>query len=300
MANGVPIGLRDVVYAKLVTDPAFGTGLATYETPKKIPGAITASINPNASTETLFADDGPYETASTIGNIGLELNVADLPIEVQADLLGHTLAGGVLIRKSSDIPPWIAVGFRSLKSNGSYRYTWLAKGKFSLPEQANQTKADSINWNTATISGSFVKRECDDEWERHIDQDHPDYVPTMGTNWLTNPYGTGSGDATAPTLVTSVPATGATAVAVGTTIALTFSKSMAISTLNTGNISLYNDVTGNGVAITLTVNADRTVVTASPTANLTAATKFRVVLSAGLKDTAGNSFGAKTLTFTTA
>jgi phi13 family phage major tail protein len=299
MAKGVPIGLSNLVYAKLINDPAAGMGTATYETPVPISGAITASINPNASTETLFADDGPYETASTIGQIGLELNVADLPMEVQADLLGHNIVGGVLIRKSADIPPFVAIGFKTLKSNGSYRFTWLAKGKFSLPEQANQTKADSINWNTPTISGSFLKRECDDEWERHIDQDYVDYVASQGANWFNNPYG-GAIDSVVPTLTTSVPANAATAVVVSSTVVLTFSEAMALSTLNTGNISMYNDTTGNGVAVNLSVNAARTIVTITPTANLTAATKFRVVMSAGLKDAGGNSFVAKSITFTTA
>lgn len=187
--GAVTIGLRNLVFAELLSDdPA--QGKATYGEVKRIAGAITATINPNASNETLFADDGPYDTASTIGQISLELNVADLPLDIQAELLGHTLtAQGVLIRKAGDTPPWVAVGFKSLKSNGKYRYTWLAKGKFALPEQANQTKGDSIQFNTPTISGSFVKRECDDEWERHIDEDHPNFEPEQAQNWFLNPYG---------------------------------------------------------------------------------------------------------------
>jgi len=113
--------------------------------------------------ETLFAEDGPYETATTKGQITLEINVADLPLDVQAAWLGHSKEGGVLKRCASDIPPWLAIGFRSLKSNGKYRYTWLNKGKFSLPEQANETRGDSVNFQTPTIQGSFVKRDCDDE-----------------------------------------------------------------------------------------------------------------------------------------
>lgn len=188
MAKGVAIGLRQLTVALLETDPL--EGKATYKTPVRIPGAITANINPNASNETLFADDGPYETATTIGGIDLELNVADLDLETQALLLGHTIdSNGVLIRKAGDTPPWLAVGFKSLKSNGSYRYTWLAKGKFGLQEQNNETKGDSITFNTPTINGSFVKRECDDEWERHIDEDSTNYTPEQGANWFNNPYG---------------------------------------------------------------------------------------------------------------
>lgn len=189
MGKGVMIGLRNVVIADLVTDPGEG-GVATYEDIYKVPGAISANVNPNASSETLFADDGPYETAATIGQISMELNVADLPLELQAKLFGHTLtAEGVLIRKSGDTPPWVAVGFKSLKSNGKYRYTWLAKGKFGMPEQNNETKGDSVSFQTPTTTGSFVKRECDDEWERHIDEDSTGFTPEQATNWFNNPYG---------------------------------------------------------------------------------------------------------------
>ncbi|MNH12025.1 Phage major tail protein [compost metagenome] len=190
MSKGVAIGLDRLTIAVLKTDPAAGTGKATYEATKRIAGAITANLNPNASMETLFADDGPFDTAATMGQISLELNVADLDFETQALLLGHTLdTDGVLISKSNDTPPWVAVGFRSLKSNGKYRYLWLAKGKFGLPELNNETKADSITWNTPTITGSFVKRECDDEWKRQLDEDQAGYTPQQGEDWFLGPYG---------------------------------------------------------------------------------------------------------------
>lgn len=186
----VQIGLANVVFADLTEDPAFGEGQAAYGAPVKIPGGIAANVNPNASSETLFADDGPYETASTIGQIQLSLNVADLPLELQAKLFGHTLnEAGVLIRKGNDQPPWVAVGFKSLKSNGKYRYTWLAKGKFSLPEQTNETKGDTVAFQTPTTTGTFVKRSCDDEWERHIDEDSTLFTPGQASTWFEGPYG---------------------------------------------------------------------------------------------------------------
>lgn len=194
MAKGVAIGLSNLVYAKLISDNV-GDPKATYETPVPVPGAISATINPNTSEETLFADDGPYETGTTLGAISLELNVADLPLETQAELFGHTYEGGILVRKSADTPPWVAVGFKTLKSNGSYRYTWLAKGKFNLSEQANETRGDSISFQTPTANGSFVKRECDDEWERHADEDAEGFTQEIADNWFKNPYAeaTGSG-----------------------------------------------------------------------------------------------------------
>lgn len=298
MAKGVPIGLSNLVVAKLTDDPA--SGVATYEAPTVIKGAISANINPNASNDTLFADDGPYETATTIGQIALDLNVADLDLDTQALLLGHSVVGGVLIRKSADIPPWVAVGFKSLKSNGSYRFTWLVKGKFGLSEQNNQTKGDSVAFNTPTISGSFVKRDCDDEWERHIDQDHPNYVASMGTNWFNNPYG-GTADTTPPTVSSVVPAANATAVAVGTTVVWTFSEALQLTSVTTGNFLVVADVSGAGIAGSLSLNAARTIVTFTPNSALSAATAYRAIVTTGVKDLAGNSIAnSSTTKFTTA
>lgn len=181
--NGVKIGLDSVYYSLLIADASSGV---TYSTPVSITGAIQANINPNSSIATLFADDGPLETAAQLGNIELELNMADIPLSVQATLLGKTAPTvGIMLDKSTDSPPWLALGFRSLKSNGKYRYVWLVKGKFREPEDNHQTKDDSIDFQTPTITGNFVKREYDNVWRKRADADEAGYVATTGTNWFT-------------------------------------------------------------------------------------------------------------------
>lgn len=187
--KGVQIGLDKLYYALLTSDSNDATP-CVYAAPVHVPGAITAKINPNFDNATLFADDGPYDAATALGMIDLELNVADLPLPLQAAIFGHTYtADGVLKRKGSDTPPWIAIGFRSLKSNGNYRYTWLCKGKFAPPEQSNDTKNDKVNFQTPTTKGTFVKRDYDNEWERHIDEDDALFNTPYGTNWfITGPW----------------------------------------------------------------------------------------------------------------
>ena len=184
------IGLRDVYYALLKEDPVNGT--ATYETPVRMVGAISANVNPNTSSATLFADDGPYDAATTLGEISLELNMADLDMQTQAVLLGHTYEGGLLKKKGSDVPPWVAIGFKTLKSNGKYRYYWLNKGKFAAPEDDLATKGDSIEFKTPTITGSFVKRDSDDEWERAGDEDEEAFTETIKNAWFTSPLPAGA------------------------------------------------------------------------------------------------------------
>ena len=151
------IGCDSLVYALMKTEDTTKSA-PVYDTPKAAPGVISVNINPNSSQETLFADDGPMETATTLGKIDVEINKAELTTENKADLLGHTIDGnGGLVFGDSDVPPFVAIGFRSLKSNGNYRYVWLYKGKFTDPEDQNETKGDSINFQADTIKGQFVK-----------------------------------------------------------------------------------------------------------------------------------------------
>lgn len=182
MPRGVRIGLRDVYYAILGQDDVEHG--VVYEDPERIIGAVTANINPNASTETLFADDGPMEVASTLGDIELELVMADLPLPIQAVLLGHDFnpADGRLIRKSEDTPPWVALGFRALKSNGNYRYVWLLKGKFVVPEESHETRGDTVEFQTPTINGAFTRRDYDDKYQIIGDQDEANFDPA---DWYT-------------------------------------------------------------------------------------------------------------------
>lgn len=178
MAKGVAIGLTNLYYAFLDEEKDVPLGASIdgavtglYKDPVRLAGAITANFSPSASNDTLFADDGPYEVASTLGAMTLELNVADIPPEHRAALLGEETDTGIVVSNSGNTPPWVACGMSVKKSNGSSRLIWYLKGKFAAPDENNQTKADSINWNTPTITGNFAKRVCDDNWRYAVDVD---------------------------------------------------------------------------------------------------------------------------------
>lgn len=186
------IGCDHLVYAEMTTEDT-ATSAPVYGEVKAAPGVISVNINPNASQETLFADDGPMETATTLGKIDVEINKAELTTENKADLLGHQIdANGGIVYGDSDVPPWMAIGFRTLKSNGKYRYVWLYKGKFTDPEDNNETKGDSINFQTDTIKGQFVKLnnlltingKTVRPWKYEIDADNPTAKAETMETWF--------------------------------------------------------------------------------------------------------------------
>ena len=163
-------------------DATTSTGVS-YAVPVKVPGLVSADIKPGGNTDTLNADDGPYETASVLGDIDVTIEMADLPLSVQAALLGHTVTDGVMIEKTTDVAPYVAIMFESEKANGSVRYIKLLKGKFSTPESNTQTKGNKVNFQTGKITGKFVKRQYDDAWRIMADTDASGYTTTTGDNW---------------------------------------------------------------------------------------------------------------------
>ena len=176
------VGLKNLYYAKVLTDTTQST---TYETPVRLAGLISVDIAPSANTNTLYADDGPYEAAESLGAVEVTIEVADLPLEAQAALLGHTVTNGVMQYTTNDAAPYVALAFESLKANGKNRFVKLLKGKFSEPETNHQTKGENVEFQTSTITGTFVARVSDGAWKTVADEDATGFEQTTAENWYT-------------------------------------------------------------------------------------------------------------------
>lgn len=180
-----PIGLRNIHFALLTDDDAEGV---QYSAPEPLIGAVSAKISPASSSEILYADDGAFDVANALGDISFEMELATLPLKVQAVLLGHTYENGVMVQSDTDIPPYLAIGFMSRTTKGKYRFVWLLKGKFALMESEYATMESKPRWNNAKITGTFVKRIFDGQWQRTADTTDPDF--TGADDWFKAVHGT--------------------------------------------------------------------------------------------------------------
>jgi len=174
------VGLSNFYYALNTADTITA---ATYSTPVKIAGLIAADVKTGSDTATLYADNGPAETATALGEITVDIELKDLTLENQAALLGHEIVAGVMSNNASDTAPYVAIMFESLKSNGKKRFVKLLKGSFAEPDDTNKTKEDKIAFQTQKITGKFIIREFDGEWKRTTDEDATGYLPATGAAW---------------------------------------------------------------------------------------------------------------------
>ncbi|MED4787489.1 phage tail protein [Bacillus atrophaeus] len=183
---GTRVGLRDIYFAKLIKDDE--TGVA-YETPIKVGKAIEASVSPNTNSETLNADDGPSEIETAFGGTEIEIGVDQLAHDKQALLLGHSInADGVLEKKATDQPPYGALLFRAQVSGGGYKLYVFYKGKFQPQEESFATKTDSPEFQTDSITGTFMRREYDEVWSRSVFTEGEGVNKTVIANWFTKVY----------------------------------------------------------------------------------------------------------------
>jgi len=108
---------------------------------------------------------------------------------------------------------------------------------------------------------------------------------------------------TPPAVAAVTPATGATGVAIGSTLTVTFSEAMNASTISGSTIQLTGP-SGVTVPATVTYNSATFTATLTPSANLANSTTYTAVVlggASGAKDTAGDPLAANySWTFTTA
>lgn len=183
------IGLDMLHVAKITEDEV--TGEETYDAPQRLVDGIDMNITPSVNSQNLFADDKVAEIITQFGSVEVSFSIAELGTANYALLLGKEAdSNGVIVDSADDEIPYFAMGFRSKKSNGEYRYVWMYKGRFNPPEETYNTQTDSPNPQTQSISGTFIKRD-DGKWRARVDSDDSSLIdPTVVENWFTNVYET--------------------------------------------------------------------------------------------------------------
>lgn len=171
------IGMRDLFLAPITEV----NGVETYGTPRRLAKAIKAELSVEVAEGVLNADDGVDETVKEFVKGTLKINVNDLDPADVAALLGQTIGSdGVVYAGENDEPPYYAIAFRAKKPRGKYRYLWLYKVKFKIPNESFETKGDGINFITPELEGDVIKRN-DGQWK--ADYTGPD-TDTVATNWF--------------------------------------------------------------------------------------------------------------------
>lgn len=286
------IGLDKCCVAPLLTDD--GTNVPTYGTPIALAGAVSAGVTKNGEVAVDWADNGPFFTTNSRGNTDMTLEVTNIAPATYANILGMNRANGITQETAMDQAPYFAMGFRvwiggtDANGNNIYKYVWLLKGRFSVPDETNETKKESISYQHMSLKATFVKTAYEVNGKglmsTHARSDI-DTAASVCNAWFN-----------APVINTNIDTTAVTVTAAATAanpLVFTFAKggtsfSMAESTLVTGSTVLIllggTEVAGTGIWSAQATTAP--VYTFTPTTAFASSNTLDIAVN-GVRDTNG-------------
>ena len=175
------IGLENLTVAVVEEDKTTGI---KYATPIKLERSIKAKISPKTSSEKLYSDDSVEEILNNFDSCDVEIEINQLQLKTRSLIQGAKIVNGILVENKDDIAPELALGFRSKKSNGKYRYVWLLKGKFEITEDEYETIGEKPTAQSNSISGSFYGRNSDGNWRIMEGEDSEGADMERLANWF--------------------------------------------------------------------------------------------------------------------
>lgn len=182
------IGLKDVVIAPVTSDTEEGT---EYGALVAVAGAIEASVTPGTTDpDVQYADDVEYDVTYPDPEIEFRTKMVDIPLDVQKMIFNNTIDdNGVLLRASTDKPPYFAVGFKSEKADHTYRYVWLYKVRAKPMTENYQTKeGTTITRQNGEVEWTAIKRTSDGRYQAVADEGLNGFTAEKAATFLTTVY----------------------------------------------------------------------------------------------------------------
>lgn len=183
----------------------------TYSDPFKCGHAINTSVTPNYQSGSLYGDNIQLEQVDELSNAKVELGIDTQPIKAAEILFGHKITeDGDEINSTEDAGSYVGYGFITVeRQNGKnkYRACLLTKVIFTEGAESYQTKGNSIQFGTPSLSGTATgnnegiwrikspylksEKECD-EWilkTMGLDQEQPGGETETGGGETEKPEG---------------------------------------------------------------------------------------------------------------
>lgn len=159
MANKITFGLSNVHIAFFNEEDT----TPTWEAPKPIKGAVRFAPTAEGESSTFYADNMAYYTATSNNGYSAELEMAAIPDDILADMLGWEIdSNGMLVEVADGIQKPFALMFQVEGDVRSRRNVYF-NCKASRPSKEHNTKGETIEPNTDVLNLSIQPIEIEDK-----------------------------------------------------------------------------------------------------------------------------------------
>lgn len=270
------VGLDSLFVAEVTQDDSAGYAA---ETPVYFAPVAEASAAPSNSSETQFADDKPFDVMTSEGVTKLNISITALPLEMQAKILGKRFDPTTgRMYDNNGTPPYIALSFRSKKSNGGYRYYQILKGKFETPSEDFSTNGDKPEPKVTKLVFTAIQTTYEFSLGGGIVASAKQVVGDTDTDafdatgWFSQVQVPSVGSPSALALSSSTPADGASGVSVSADLTLTFNNALQAAAVY--GVALFKASDGSLTTALVTLDTTKKIITINPSASLTASTAY--------------------------
>lgn len=166
--GGRSVSARDVHVARVIQDD---NNAYEADTPVKVARTIKIKSSDKTSVEKIYSDDGVEDIVSNYEGSEIEIELNTLSPQERSLLFGVLYKDGYLIHSKDDVPTQLALGYRSKRLGGKYRFVWYYVGVFGEGlEETLETMEDKIKTQTVTIKGTFYERKKDNRYKVEVDE----------------------------------------------------------------------------------------------------------------------------------
>lgn len=152
------IGIKGLTYAPYTSGGAgsaitYGTGVALTDY------MIRADVSEERSDVKFYADDHQIDAENSMTGMSVSLELSNMTDALDEAFLGHVAGTGSALNVTDAAAPFVGVGFirkERFKGTVTYHAYWVYKVQFSKDSDSSQTKGDSVDFQTETITGSAV------------------------------------------------------------------------------------------------------------------------------------------------
>ena len=149
--------------AAATTSEAVENGTTGYAEPKHVPGAVNLSVDPEGDDTEFYADNTKYFTYSTNNGYTGDLELADVPDEIKAEMLGMTIDNdGMLVESANDDKKEFALLFE-VKGDEKDRRMVYYRCKANRPSQENSTNESGVTPVTDALPIEMLPTEDADK-----------------------------------------------------------------------------------------------------------------------------------------
>lgn len=165
------IGLSKPYFAKYTNT----AGVVSYSNGGSMGKAVSINIVTNTNDNHFYADNGIAETDRSFSSGSISISTDDLSQAVSKAILGATenslssITGITdtdateLVFDDNQATPYLGVGvIEKHKKDGAYlwRAVVLHKVSFNVPADSATTQGETIDWQTPTIEGTFMRSDA--------------------------------------------------------------------------------------------------------------------------------------------